>query len=134
MPKQEEWQRLEALAPIIAAAESDPIAPLLREWQDARAAELRVLDGFAALEREQGPETEDGRRYEAEHVEPVQDRLMTSYRRIARTVPTTLAGLAAQLAVHANMEDAESGTRHGWAEETILVSMRDAAVRLAQAS
>ena len=132
MASRHEWDALELVGRTIAAAEGDPAYPVLAEWYQARRAEFRASDHYAALEARHGPCAPEAERYSQREAEPAHVRVNAALGVLSRVAPTTPAGLAAQLAVHANMGDAESGARLGWPEETILVSMRDAAMRLAQ--
>lgn len=132
----EEFQGLEELAPLFAraASQDDPIAEALGEWMKERRAEYEILDRYAELEREEDFKGEKAERFAREHVSPAHGRVNAAYARVASIVPTTSAGLAAQLAVAVNMQDTLNGARLGAADDLILVSMRDAAARLAQSA
>ncbi len=125
-------EALEGVGQIIAAAEADPIHAILREWHDARTAECRALDHYGELEVRHRPCAPEAERYREWEVMPATQRGTAAFKVLSRVVPTTPAGLYAQLAVAFNME--WSGPLEDEAGVIVLQSAAEAAKRLIAAS
>ncbi len=132
MANQHEWDAFEVVGQIIATAEADPIHAILREWQEAREAEFRASDHYAELEERHGVCAPEAERYSEREVEPAQERVTAAFKVLSRVVPSTPAGLYAQLAVAFNME--WSGPCEDEAGVIVLQSAAEAAKRLIAAS
>ena len=104
------------------AAESDPVIPVFREWQETFREFERTCAGYAKMERRYGACSEEAYTFEAATVIPAGDRRSAVERRIAPMIPTTLAGLAGLLTVAVASVDAHSGTEDD-IDSRLLVSM-----------
>ena len=133
MPKQQEWEALALVGQIIAAAEADPVHSVLAEWHQARHAELEAVDRYQELEANPGEGWQGNPdRYADFVMVPAMQRCNAAFKVLSRVVPTTPAGLYAQLAVAFNME--WSGPCEDEAGVIVLQSAAEAAKRLIAAS
>ncbi len=118
------------LASYAQPAESDPITPVFREWQETFREFERTCDGYTELERRYGGCCEEACAFEASTVIPASKRRSAVERRIAPMIPTTLAGLVGLLTVAVASVDAHSGTEDD-IDSRLLVSMLAGAERMA---
>ncbi len=112
-------------------AESDPVIPVFREWQETFRDFERTVDGYAELERRYGGCCGEAYAFEASDLIPASDRRSAVERRIAPMIPTTLAGLVGLLTVAVASVDAHSGGEDD-INSRLLVSMLAGAERMAR--
>lgn len=133
MPGQQEWEALEFVGQIVAGAEADPAYPVLAEWYQARRAEFEAIERHQELEANpEGNGIKNPDFYASYVMCPAMDRCNSAFAVLSRVVPTTPAGLYAQLAVAFNME--WSGPCNNEASVIVLQSAAEAAKRLIAAS
>ena len=116
-----------------AAPADDPVLAAFAEWQAADREHDRAVGVYCGLETRHGNKSKEIDAYDATVLQPASDRKSETEALISHMVPTTFAGLVAQLRVAVAMHDAYFGANglYGDDQDRLLVSMLAGAERMA---
>ena len=129
-----------AALPLLPAAalalpvERDPVVMAFEEWQRLADEHDRACGVYGEMETRHGISSDEAEAYQDETVGAASGRKNAAEERISQMIPTTPAGLAAQLAITVDMFGLNGSPALDAPEDNILRSMLAGAERMAGVS